>query len=325
MSLFRSIPHLSSSGKLAVVVLAFLLLAFLTGCQNSTPAVESKEPGDAPVSSVDEPAPQSDPSDSSPEEDPIEAPAESAPEEPQTPETIQASWPSSPHAVTFVVSADGKNSTCARCHSPANFVPTMDDMPPSCSSCKFEVKDPPPYIEESAWSSIQCNVCHEVKKNKVQPEVKWLEIAQIEQYAEVASSTELCLKCHAPANIADHWAITLEGSHAGMGCSDCHDPHDATASCTASGCHEDTLNASEPIAGHDEAHKSVACTACHDAGGLDVGPGSENGIWSTFISIKDGSEQKAITSHNLTIEAPCERCHFAGNPWELSEDAAVSP
>lgn len=317
MRLSNSIPHLSKKGKFAVLALAVLLLAFLAGCQSSTPVVESEGPGDVPVSSAGE---DSDPASQS-SGDPA---PENAPAEPQDPETIQANWPSSPHAATFVVDANGNNSTCARCHAPANFVPTMDDMPASCSTCKFEVEDPPPYIEETAWSSIQCNVCHEVKKDKVQPEIKWLEIAQIEQYAEVASSTELCLKCHAPQDIPDHWGIQLEGVHADKGCTDCHDSHATTASCTASGCHEDVMTASSTIPGHDEAHKSVACTACHDAGGLDVGPRSEDGIWTTFISIKDGSEQKPVISHNISLEAPCERCHFPGNPWELPEDAAAA-
>ena len=80
------------------------------------------------------------------------------------PDMSEALWAESPHASTFVVDDVGQNSTCARCHAPVNWIPGMDDMPASCSTCKFEVDPPPPYIEETDWTAVECKVCHELNK-----------------------------------------------------------------------------------------------------------------------------------------------------------------
>ena len=146
-----------------------------------------------------------------------------------------------------------------------------------------------------------------------------MEIAQIEQYAAVASTTELCLKCHVPAEVPGHGGIIVAGAHAEMACSDCHDAHDMTASCGEAGCHEALEVAGAVIPGHDAEHASVSCSACHDASGLEVGPDAA-GSWVTFLpaSAEETAEKTAFTSHNTVREAPCERCHFAENPWGLN-------
>jgi hypothetical protein len=233
------------------------------------------------------------------------------------PDAIRVAWQENPHADTYVLTEQGTNSACARCHSPVNWIPSMEDMPESCYSCKFTIEPPPPLIEEQNWEHIQCNVCHKVKKDEVAPEYAWLEIPPIEEYAQVSSSSELCLKCHSGAQLPGHPAVEVAGAHADMLCTDCHDAHTAAASCGPAGCHTALDEQPGPIPGHDSDHQAVSCAACHDAGNLIVQP-DEEGYWVTFLP---GEQEAAIafTSHNTVLEAPCERCHFRGNPWGLKE------
>jgi hypothetical protein len=146
----------------------------------------------------------------------------------------------------------------------------------------------------------------------VEPGFAWLEIAAIDEYVEVASSTELCVKCHAEVDVPDHQPVLADGPMASFLCTDCHDAHDTAASCTSAGCHDDLLAAAAPAPGHDEDHQAVACVACHDASNLEVGPSEDQGIWITL----------PYTSHSIQSEAPCDRCHFANNPWDLAEDVS---
>jgi hypothetical protein len=192
----------------------------------------------------------------------------------------------------------------------------MDDMPESCSTCKFEVDPPPPFTSEADWIVVECKVCHKFKRDKIEPGFAWLEIAPIEEYAEVSSATELCDKCHLAAEIDGHASVVISGDHPGFLCTDCHDAHDTTATCSTSGCHENTFEASVP--GHDEDHTMVACNTCHDGGGMEIGILEDSGTWFTFLS--DGEANLTpFASHNIVLAAPCERCHFPENPWELSD------
>jgi hypothetical protein len=236
------------------------------------------------------------------------------------PQVIQSSWEGSPHADTFILDEQGNNNTCARCHSPMVWLPSMDDVPESCLVCKFELSDPPPLIPESEWVMVECNICHKVdKKGNVEPEYAWLEIAQIEEYAEVESTTELCQKCHTEVELSGHAVPHLGGAHANYECTDCHDAHGTLASCTAVGCHDDVIDSATPIPGHDEDHELVSCVACHDAGELEVDLDEELGIWTTFVTDSFGEWEKIpLISHNTILQAPCERCHYADNPWNLS-------
>lgn len=242
--------------------------------------------------------------------------------------TIQSDWESSPHADTFVVDSNDENNKCARCHAPVKYVPSMDDLPAGCYSCKFEIDDPLPYIPENEWSPVECMVCHQVdRSNNVSPEVKWLEIAAIKEYAEVETVSQLCQKCHIGSGLADHLEITLGGAHESYVCTDCHDAHTTTSSsCTASGCHDDWQSIEPPIVGHDSDHQAVSCVACHDASDLPVGPDENaDGMWVAFLNTTDEATSVPFTSHNIQLEVSCERCHFADNPWELSTDIEVAP
>ena len=135
----------------------------------------------------------------------------------------------------------------------------------------------------------------------------------------------MCQKCHNEAELPDHAVSQLGGAHSDYECTDCHDAHDTVASCGAVDCHADVVEPATPIAGHDGDHQLVSCEACHDADGLDVGPGEEDGIWRTYVVTPSGEAEITIahTSHNIILDAPCERCHFAGNPWGLTESVST--
>lgn len=214
-------------------------------------------------------------------------------------------WALGPHSDSYVVSAEGKNDTCNRCHDPINYVPSMEDMPASCTVCKFEVKPPPPLIEAANAHSVDCKVCHRVDRSgTVLADVQWLEVAAIEQYAEVSSVNQLCQYCHTGAGVEGHADIHLDGAHADLACNDCHDEHAMTASCTSSGCHE-TL---EEHPGHDTDHANVHCVACHDISGMEVGPDeARGGQWVTFAGA--GDDAFPHLSHALSGEVACDRCH----------------
>lgn len=220
-------------------------------------------------------------------------------------------WAAGSHSDTYVVDVDGTNSTCARCHDPLNYIPTMDDLPASCNVCKFKIDPPPPFIAETEAQHVDCKICHRVDSSgTVLAGVSWLEVPAIEQYADVASINRLCENCHTGSNLDDHADISVAGVHAEMECTQCHNEHSMTASCVD--CH-DTL---EDVPGHDDAHASVSCVACHDAGDMAVGPDDTGGDWITFAD-PDGNRIPWI-SHALQREVACDRCHYDSNPWELS-------
>jgi hypothetical protein len=311
------------------VWLSLVLLLIITGISACQPPEEPPPPA-AEDGGQAQPA-QEVQSDS--ESEPVKNSDESAPEVAEIAQPdIDGIWLSSPHANAFVLDVDGNNNTCARCHAPVEWQPSMDDLPESCFVCKFELKDPPSYIQEEAWTSIPCKVCHEVDKNgDVQPEYSWLEIAALEDYASVGTPTELCMKCHDVTNVQGHANFLVSGAHEGYECTECHDAHNSTASCEASGCHDDVIEPVTPIAGHDEDHQDVSCAACHDAAGMEVGPNEALGLWITFapwssetvISETETNTETgvvAFSSHNLILDVSCDRCHFPDNPWGLTDN-----
>ncbi|MGB2895416.1 MAG: hypothetical protein WBB65_04535 [Anaerolineales bacterium] len=231
---------------------------------------------------------------------------------------IEQAWQAGPHSETYV---EGDNNICARCHAPVVFMPSMDDLAPTCLVCKFEISPPPANIAQETWTDIECNVCHLVDKNdEVEPEFAWLLFLQIKEYEQVASSTELCGKCHADPDLdlPGHTAVVVGGAHADYSCTDCHDAHSTTAaSCGAAGCHDDM---GADIPGHDDSHESVSCVACHDAGEMAVGPDDDLGAWITFLPPDSEGVSNPFTSHNTQLDASCDRCHYPSNPWDLSVD-----
>lgn len=244
-------------------------------------------------------------------------------------------WQTSGHASSFVLDDQGNNNSCARCHAPKNWAPTLADIPESCAACKFELPEPPPFIAESDWTNVSCIMCHTIdKKGNVQAEVAWLEIPALDEYASVESPSELCLHCHNTENLAAHGQVNVGSGHAEMACLECHSPHSTAATCGNGDCHSDVFTEMDQIPGHDEDHKDVSCAACHDSAGWDVGPDPETSIWVTFspwsqeeiIGEEDSIQQTGTVpflSHDLGVEVNCERCHFPGNTWGLTESVGT--
>lgn len=240
---------------------------------------------------------------------------------------VQQAWAKSKHASTFVTADDGANNICARCHSPENWMPTDPaDMPETCATCKFTVKTPKP-VAQADWKSIPCATCHRVENGALTDKVAYNNsaITQFETgtdpYVAVASNRELCEKCHRDHGGFPYNVDLGQSKHSGFDCTKCHDPHTVTASCTAAGCHPDALKPATPIAGHDQAHAAVTCSACHDASGLKVGPTNGKLNWVTYRPTAPGGKtgQTPFVSHNLQRKVDCARCHFAKNPWGIAE------
>jgi hypothetical protein len=78
---------------------------------------------------------------------------------------------------------------------------------------------------------------------------------------------------------------------------------------------------SEPVVGHDEDHQMVSCAACHDGSDMKVGALDGESLWYTFIFGED-EEMYPFYSHNIVLEVSCERCHYADNPWDLSDNVS---
>jgi len=234
--------------------------------------------------------------------------------------SLKELWEESKHANTYVIE-NGAHNECARCHSPANWIPTSpEDMPATCATCKFTIKTPKP-VEKADWKNIGCEQCHRVEKETVTQAVAWRNPAlanfdpSSDPYETVKTNTELCEKCH-----RDTYKIEMgKSAHANKTCTDCHDPHSTRASCTTAQCHPNVLKPTQPIVGHDTAHANVHCVACHDAGGWKVQPTGDKKTWLTLrpTDLKGNPNPIPYTSHNLQKTVDCARCHFAGNPWNL--------
>ncbi|MBI5880363.1 MAG: hypothetical protein HZB53_22150 [Chloroflexi bacterium] len=247
-------------------------------------------------------------------------PATPTPAKEQT--LAREAWQGSPHANTYD-EGKGPNTYCARCHSPLNWDPAaVVDAAPNCVSCKFAfdpqlriAKGNPPVAKE-AWKNIGCEVCHRVTNGVASGTPTWLD-TRTGYHETVASSTDLCAKCHTDTATIRHARDIGTQAHRTFACTDCHDAHSTVANCTASGCHDAMPGT---IRGHDSAHAKVNCVACHDAAKMEVGPAAEGGAWATFrtTELLGRKTRAAYQSHNVQKAVDCARCHFAGNPWKLS-------
>jgi len=190
---------------------------------------------------------------------------------------------------------------------------------------------------------VDCASCHRSSDGALTSEVAWLD-NETGAYVNVSDKNEVCENCHTSYT-------HFENAHSSKECLDCHDPHNPTAQCkdchnhvgdktiipvatpddghpngvdsfcNGAACHASaTQIAAMPDSGHPADHALLTCSACHDAGGLPIGP-SEDGTWTTLASDDIGAPT-AITSHDLQAEVDCQRCHFLDNPWGLSEQAS---
>jgi hypothetical protein len=238
---------------------------------------------------------------------------------PQDPLLIEALWQDGPHADTHVVAKDNTNNSCARCHSPLNWIPISEEMPASWTASQIEISLPTPLIAKLDWSNVGCIVCHPGEKDQIAGNFAWLEIAPQGIYSEVDTSTSLCQKCHLAGDVEGHYSISVKGSHSEFLCTDCHDAHDTTATCNSAGCHEPFAAECESIETHDKPHAEVTCSACHDGGEPEIEWNDVLQAWDTFNSTSEGNsgESKPYTSHNIVMEVDCDRCHAPGDhPWD---------
>ena len=111
-----------------------------------------------------------------------------------------------------------------------------------------------------------------------------------------------CENCHSPADV--HMGIL---DYVPVGCMDCHSASFAAVD--------------RPLLqqGHSEAHANVACVACHDATGFELGPVEGQNVWMPFrtTELLGRASTEPYQSHQLAKTVDCTRCHFAGSSWEL--------
>ncbi len=92
-------------------------------------------------------------------------------------------------------------------------------------------------------------------------------------------------------------------------------------------CHGNLVEIPESQAvqpGHTLYHRSVTCSACHDASGATVEPGGSEGAWTAIrlFELLGRTSRTAFTSHDLQRKVDCMRCHYDGNPWDLPTEIA---
>ena len=224
----------------------------------------------------------------------------------------------------------GPNTYCAKCHSPLKWdINATIGTPPTCVSCKFanesevRVGEGNPLIPESEWKGISCEVCHRVSDDSINATIAWFN-PSTNYYESKATSQQLCEKCHTDTETLRYKIDMGSLIHAGYDCTDCHQPHSVAANCKDAGCHAEVefREANRNGNKHTTAHQSIECTACHDASGLEVNKIEGEGTWTTFrtVEVLGRAQTKPYTSHNLTTEVNCQKCHYPDNPWNLPQN-----
>lgn len=191
-----------------------------------------------------------------------------------------------------------------------------------------------------AEEPVECAACHRYADGKLTKEVAWYD-EQSGVYQTVMTKGEVCQNCHDGYTHASN-------PHSNFGCVTCHNPHSTAASCkdchhhvgdttiipaatpddghpngvdsfcNGAACHASATQIAQlPDSGHPAQHPLVACAACHDASGSQVGP-TEGGKWMPLRSDEAG-DLVPFTSHDLQRGVDCQRCHFLDNPWALAE------
>lgn len=228
--------------------------------------------------------------------------------------TAQTEWSQSAHADTYD-NGLGADTTCARCKSPLNWDPNQGlaaQQALDCGSCKRVPGEERPSLSmgvkvpQSEWRNITCEVCHIPTGDSYDTGIafwnQWLG-----QYEAVATTTELCAKCHEGQHgfqVVEEQEASLV--HEQLVCTDCHGAHGASASCTD--CHE-------PLAGsgsYEHArHPSVNCTACHDDGNLSIwqDPDAKSPHYGEYVTRRFAHTLTSWPSHDLSVSVKCQRCH----------------
>jgi hypothetical protein len=227
---------------------------------------------------------------------------------PSTTVEVRSLWEVGPHADTDVRSEPGYDSGCDVCHAP------LQRLEPGSTLRKIPSGVPtgqPPH-------EAGCAVCHPQEPGKEDKEIAWLSNPLELEYETVESADALCRRCHDAQDLEGHLSIVVAGVHAGTSCTDCHDPHTGSATCTLSGCHQPFRSECEPVPTHDKPHAVVSCSGCHAANVANIDWDPDRALWHSFFLVeKDGEQVLAPhSSHDLSLEVACERCHTPGDlPW----------
>lgn len=157
-----------------------------------------------------------------------------------------------------------------------------------------------------------CTDCHDPHDSYASCGNCHLEIVQSRMLATLQhvnlTDKSQCLVCHPIGMDAHSMEIQREGE---TNCLVCHD-YLANVS-------EDEI---APIY-HSKVHEAVECIGCHAAAAADIEVGKVEGAdtWTMFRTVKSpfGMNSEAYSSHNLTKNVECTRCHDNNNPWNLPE------
>lgn len=168
-------------------------------------------------------------------------------------------------------------------------------------------------VDDSAHADFTCTDCHNAHVATAScgengchssvprplPEL----IAEHEDQEDVSE----CNDCHSPADV--HMGIL---DYVPVGCMDCH------------GAHFSAVGRPLLEQGHSEAHVNVACVACHDAVGFELGPVEDQDLWMPFrtTELLERTTTEPYQSHRVAKAVDCTRCHFAGNSWGLQPQEA---
>ncbi len=128
--------------------------------------------------------------------------------------------------------------------------------------------------DTSKWPDVSCNACH----NPHQPDGVYLFDSKTADYAEMASSQELCGQCHGNLRFpdTDHLSYNMEAGTGGIGV-------------------ENVLTM-----------PGVQCVNCHmHAGDVDGSNSSMYGghTWRIFVTEESGSESASCTSCHASMDA----------------------
>jgi hypothetical protein len=232
---------------------------------------------------------------------------------------VDERWGQGSHAETYVEGQGEENSRCARCHAPGIWKPLQIELPVLWEENGLEGSAESSSIPFEAWTHVGCEVCHPGLKEDITGEIAFLAIAPLGVYQQVDTSTHLCLECHGILQDEEHFSFDFVGVHAELGCIDCHDEHDGSATCGDPRCHQPFAGECIQIETHDKPHSEVTCGGCHDGSGLAIGWNPDLEQWDTF----DGGDPRfepdsdPIVSHNIVLEVDCDRCHAPGDhPWD---------
>lgn len=228
---------------------------------------------------------------------------------------VRERWQQGVHAQTYTA---GENSSCARCHAPLEWVPVLSERSQAWLELGLAGVGEPFHIPEAAWSNVSCEICHAQRMDEIDGEISWLAIPPLGLYEDVSSPRQLCSKCHVSEVEDGHTPLVYGGVHEDLGCSDCHDAHDGSASC-GSRCHQPFAMECTQIETHDKPHSDVTCSGCHDGMDFAIGWNEERARWDTFTGgdPRVNREARPFTSHYIVLEVDCERCHAPGDhPWD---------